>query len=1040
MEPISTLVISALGGALFKVGEQVSGQVLAAGVQPLDEQIKKRLQRGYQQQKAQVELRAIFLAAAKEAGVQRKDEDDALASYFTQFGLDRLADQHADALRQQFAVAVLGFTDPQAPPPPDLLTALRWPWSRSAALAALLHQLRAQLATSETWRPLLAYADAAAERGLLQSILAGLDRFSRALVQTPEGEALRVAWVERGLGEQEAAEIERRYRLGLQREFDWLDTRGLSLDRLLKTFRLPLAEVYLELGLLPLRSEKQREREEAALQASRDAERLALEQERQGQRLSGGLAQHQRLVMVGKPGSGKTISLKFIALMLARGAAGASGLRLDRPYLPLYVRLADYARQYSQDHGLALETFLLEYIQKHYPGAARQGELLQLALEQGGCLVLLDGLDEVGDLGENLRQGISLRQAVLEEVSRFARRRCPDAACNRLVVTSRLEGYRSGDLPGFAEVELSLLQIPGEVEDFLRRWFMAYEREYTPDLPPEAALRKAEEKVAALMSDILRSESVQRLAMNPLLLTILAMIHETGVRLPHLRVRVYDTVTRILIESWRQAQVGPLGGRAEVLPLSQVQRLLYSLAYWLHEHQMGGAMPLERWKEQLRRLLRQDDDEKPARQIEDEDEFFLPPAREQAGLLTERSPGQIGFFHLTLEEYLAAVEIARQGSSDQRRTLLKQHWQDPAWQEVILLTAGQLMIYNNDDGLASFINDLRLLEADDPALNGRGALLAGLALVDVGQENFKPKTRREVRQDLLETAQALDPETKRPLRQGGAPLLTRAAAADALDQLGYQPSDLHDFVAVPGMDAWIARYPVTNAQYARFLSAPDFAAERYWSGLPRIGEPPAYADLGGWGDEARRWLQANWDEVKKVYPRFWRDPRFGRARPAAPVVGISWWEANAYTRWLLAHWQELEEGQARPAPRLIRLPTEAEWAAAAGGGRAIPWSRPNDPLDTIEDILRRANIYESRIGRTTPVWMYPLGQSPCGVWDLAGNVWEWQANFYDQSRKMLALRGGSWNYGGSGVRASNRVRYFPSIQGYNTGFRCAFSP
>ncbi len=63
----------------------------------------------------------------------------------------------------------------------------------------------------------------------------------------------------------------------------------------------------------------------------------------------------------------------------------------------------------------------------------------------------------------------------------------------------------------------------------------------------------------------------------------------------------------------------------------------------------------------------------------------------------------------------------------------------------------------------------------------------------------------------------------------------------------------------------------------------------------------------------------------------------------------------------------------------------------------------------MKEILRRANVYESGIGRTTPVWTYPLGVCPTtGVWDLGGNVWERQANFADKDHDALALRGGSF--------------------------------
>jgi iron(II)-dependent oxidoreductase len=78
----------------------------------------------------------------------------------------------------------------------------------------------------------------------------------------------------------------------------------------------------------------------------------------------------------------------------------------------------------------------------------------------------------------------------------------------------------------------------------------------------------------------------------------------------------------------------------------------------------------------------------------------------------------------------------------------------------------------------------------------------------------------------------------------------------------------------------------------------------------------------------------------------------------------------------------------------------------------------------LKEILRRSNVKESGIGRTTPVNAYPLGKSPYGVMDMAGNIWEWQANYsgHDfRGEKTLSLRGGSWRYDGGRARVSFRL-------------------
>jgi formylglycine-generating enzyme required for sulfatase activity len=198
-------------------------------------------------------------------------------------------------------------------------------------------------------------------------------------------------------------------------------------------------------------------------------------------------------------------------------------------------------------------------------------------------------------------------------------------------------------------------------------------------------------------------------------------------------------------------------------------------------------------------------------------------------------------------------------------------------------------------------------------------------------------------------------------------------------------------------------------------------------------------------------------------PAYWADARFNH--PVQPVVGVCWFEAQAYCRWLAAQ-------AGRPGGH-YRLPTEAEWDAAARGLLARRWPRAgNTPPER-----HQINSFEAGVRRTTPVGLFITSQTPEGVADLAGNVWEWTASPYtseglrrqsvnqvlqpgrqlvgvqrlsgwlklfrwlswfgptDLTRAPRAVRGGGWGSPASRARAGYRGRDAPVVRSSGSGFR-----
>jgi formylglycine-generating enzyme required for sulfatase activity len=193
---------------------------------------------------------------------------------------------------------------------------------------------------------------------------------------------------------------------------------------------------------------------------------------------------------------------------------------------------------------------------------------------------------------------------------------------------------------------------------------------------------------------------------------------------------------------------------------------------------------------------------------------------------------------------------------------------------------------------------------------------------------------------------------------------------------------------------YIAKTPVTNAQYLAFAQATDHSTPEHWEG----GKPP-------------------------------------QGKEDHPVVHVTWNDTIAYCNWL-----------AEAAGKAYRLPTEAEWEKAARGtdGRIYPWG--DEPPDE-----KRCN-FGRKVGDTTPVGQYsPRGDSPYGCVDMAGNVWTlslYKGYPYDpkdgredlEASDRRVLRGGSWNSIQRLARVSYRVSFEPDFFSDHVGFRVVVAP
>lgn len=510
------------------------------------------------------------------------------------------------------------------------------------------------------------------------------------------------------------------------------------------------------------------------------------------------------------------------------------------------------------------------------------------------------------------------------------------------------------------------------------------------------------------------SRRLLEMARNPYLLTVMIDVFDAHGELTRNRGELMRRFVGILID-WARAK-SPAG---EAIDAGVAATALATVAFEMQRRSgFGTTVRTEDVKTVIPRRIDTDRGWRPAACHPDRLLEFAARARI---IETPVDRKTLRFSHQLLQEFFAAQHLLR---LDPSRLASLWHWRwredelprwirqendfgplppppSTGWEETTILAAG--MASANRSLLVQVLGRVNPVLAVRCVLDGHA----------------------EVESDIRG---ALVDELRGAIADPGVALRVRIAAGEALGRLGDPRAG--EMVAIPAgafvmgdgderhevllPEYRIGRYPVTNTEYARFV------------------------DAGGYSD-ASCWTAEGWEYVGKQRkePRYWHDPRF--SHPNQPVVGLSWYECVAYCRWLSA--------QTRCT---YRLPTEAEWEKAARGtdGATYPWG------EALDASRLNARDGDQKVYCSTPVGVYPAGASPFGLFDCAGNVWEWCATrwrkpfpydaeedewngSYCGGQGLRALRGGSWNYEMQVAKCAHRFRFEPYGWNDRAGFRLA---
>ncbi|MGG6265219.1 NACHT domain-containing protein [Leptolyngbya sp. AN03gr2] len=498
---------------------------------------------------------------------------------------------------------------------------------------------------------------------------------------------------------------------------------------------LSLLEVYTSTKVLEKISGRRRSKLEHLIKSTRDSpERLILNHHMERERVSALKLAHQvnKLIVLGRPGVGKTTFLKFLVLQCSLG-------NFQSNCVPIYISLKDFAEEPGQP---SLTDYINDQIEDYGVELRQVAERL---LQHGRLLMLLDGLDEVKEQD---------RSRVVQDIQRLALR-FPD---NWMVMACRLAS-QDYVFEQFTEVEVAAFD-DEQIRHFVSHWFAARLRNQ----------RIAASTAQCCLEKLFLSVNlpIRELATNPLLLTLLCLVFEERDDFPRNRCDLYQEGLDILLKQW---DAGRNINRTSIDPqftLAHRITLLSRLA-WATFEQGNYFFTQDEVDQHIQTYL----STQPALTMCADSGAILQSIEAQHGLLVQRSRQIYSFCHLTFHEYLAAHEIVFGNRSERpdRLKRLVEHITEPGWREVFLLVNG--MLHHSDELLRLMQDRLRQLVVCDPQLQ---QFLSWLEYKSVRvSTNIDPVVVRAFYFDLemgrsfqhshrlLDLARALQPELMRSL-------------------------------------------------------------------------------------------------------------------------------------------------------------------------------------------------------------------------------------------------------------------------------------
>ncbi len=459
---------------------------------------------------------------------------------------------------------------------------------------------------------------------------------------------------------------------------------------------IALGEIYTHVNILEKPSGRtRRELAELMPNVSPEAvERFGLGAVRE-QRIPGleAVEKYDKLMILGKPGAGKTTFLKHLAI-------ACSGGEFQSHRVPLFITLKEFAETEGQPDLLA---YCDRWVNPRSPG--HNSTAMLPILDNGRALILLDGLDEVRE---------SDASRVLRQIQQFSER----YSRNAFIITCRIAA-REYTFQQFTDVEIADFD-DAQIADVSGKWFRC---------------KQDEVKAKRFLQKLQENPRIRDLASSPLLLTLLCLVFEDSGDFPANRAELYQNGVDVLLKKWDVKRNIERDQIYKKLSLKRKEDLLSQIA-WRTFASGNYFFKQTDLEQQIREFI----EHLPGAST-DEDTLTLDSVavlksiEAQHGLFVERAYRIYSFSHLTFHEYFAA----REAKEKSYLTVLTHHLTDERWREVMLLTVQQLP--NADVLLKS------MKQTTDQLLAGDDQLQAFLQWLDEKAQSvditYKPMSARE---------------------------------------------------------------------------------------------------------------------------------------------------------------------------------------------------------------------------------------------------------------------------------------------------------